>query len=150
MALVIFSLIGLGSHAMLQSVISARAATQAKAAQLTQLQKAIWIMTQDAIQIDPASMKPTPGGVEFLRGGWPNPLALTRSNRRYVAYALIDGALTGSYRSADMVDAPIQRQILLEGVTDFAWQKAGPRLIEITWTSARMGTLRRFVEVPDS
>lgn len=99
---------------------------------LRQVQLAMSIMQQDFAQLEPRPVRDGLGGVQppllagpqnvppiiFTRGGWSNPLGLTRSTEQRVAYSLEDGKLMRSWwpeldGQAQVVPA---KEALLEGV----------------------------------
>lgn len=78
---------------------------------LRQLQLAMKIMAADFSQLEPRPVRDGLGGIQppllagpqnvppiiFTRGGWSNPLGLTRSTEERVAYSLEDGKLMRSW-----------------------------------------------------
>ena len=99
---------------------------------LRQVQLAMSIMQQDFAQLEPRPVRDGLGGVQppllagpqnvppiiFTRGGWSNPLGLTRSTEQRVAYSLQDGKLMRSWwpeldGQAQVIPA---KEALLEGV----------------------------------
>lgn len=149
-AMVIFIMIGVGSHAMLHSLLKAREVEKAHAQKLAQVQKALWVMTQDMAQMDAVTFKAPDGPYEagFVRHGWSNPLALARSDLLQVDYRR-EGAVLKRYYWPQALEAVRQEQVLLEGVSNFSVRKASERSVEIVVEVQGFGVLRRVVEVPD-
>ena len=149
-ALTICVFIGIGAHAMLQSVISAQAASKAHSEQFAQLQKAMWMMTEDMEQIVPASLMTSPGNnsASFVRRGWSNPLGLPRSDILQVAYEFDGHSLKRHYWSEDDKGTTQQTQLLLADITNFSLRQASPLAVEITFSAPLYGSLRRVIEIP--
>ena len=100
-AISIFSIIGLSAHHVLQLVISSAAVARTQSESLSQLQRAMFLISNDLEQVVDRPIRDdrsewtdalvTNRGsylLEFTRHGWRNPLRLPRSNLQRVAYAL--------------------------------------------------------------
>ncbi len=101
-ALSIFALIGLASFRILGSVIDAKNIATEHSNTLGQVQKSLFILERDLEQMirrdirvagkkDAASYLQVNSGkykLEFTRGGWKNPLQLSRSSLQRVAYGI--------------------------------------------------------------
>lgn len=149
-AMIIFALIGLGAHGMLRTILNAREIEKAHAAQLAQLQKALWVMGQDLAQMDAQSLH-IPDEIYtagFMRHGFSNPLALPRSDMLRVAYRL-EGENLMRYYWPQQVGATQQQQVLLRGVKDFSIRLVMNRSVEVMFSAPVYGNVRRVVEVPD-
>ncbi|NBO17719.1 MAG: type II secretion system protein GspJ [Proteobacteria bacterium] len=149
-ALALFSFIGMAAHAMLQSVLRTREVERAHAARLAQVQKALWVMSQDLEQMEAHSLNVPGGGytASFLRHGLSNPLDLARSDMMQVGLRLEGGTLRRYYWPEHNETAQ-QAQLLLEGVSDFTLRPVSKRSVEIVVTLQGKDALRRVVEVPD-
>lgn len=148
-ALAIFSVLGVAAHAMLQSVLRTREVERTHAARLAQLQKAMWVMTQDLAQMEAHSLQA--GGdytAHFVRHGLSNPLELARSDMLEVGLRL-EGNNLRRYYWPERDEASRQAQLLLDGVSAFSIQPVSGRSVEIRVTLQGKDTLRRVVEVPD-
>ena len=118
---------------------------------LRQVQLAMRIMEQDFTQLEPRPVRDGLGGVQppllagpqnvppiiFTRGGWSNPLGITRSTEQRVAYSLEDGKLMRSWwpeldGQAQVVPA---KEALLEGVDSVKIQYMDPtsKTFEDVW-----------------
>lgn len=97
----IFSMIGLSTHHVLQLVISSGAVARAQSEALSQLQRGMFLISNDLEQVVDRPIRDdrsewtdalvTNHGsylLEFTRQGWRNPLRLPRSDLQRVAYAL--------------------------------------------------------------
>ncbi len=130
-AIVITSLIGLGSWQLLNSAIRTNELTQAHLEQFGELQRAMLFIKRDLQQLAARSIRDEYGDyqpaltsrnqfyfLEFTRAGWRNPLQDQRSDLQRVAYELNDQNLVRNYwlvldRAQD--SQPLSRT-LLEGV----------------------------------
>jgi general secretion pathway protein J len=145
-ALAVFSLIGIGSHAMLRSVLAAQEAQHIHSEALARLQKAVWLMEQDVSQAEPGSVKATGGMLLSLRRiGWRNPLGLPRSDIEFVSYGLKGDKLVRYYGTSP--DA-VQAQTFLDHVSDVRMGLSASGLVEIAFKTQEFGNIRRVVEVP--
>ena len=151
-ALMMMTLIGLGAHRLLHGVLEARGVQQQHAQRLTQVQKAVWLITDDLAQIDPTSIAlPSANNrIQFRRGGWPNPLGLPRGDQVSITYRLENRQLLRSIAIIGQDESAVQRQLLLDNVSDFSMRAFSPLAIEITANVVGLGALRRVVEVPES
>jgi general secretion pathway protein J len=150
-AMMLFVLIGVGSHAMLRTLLNARETEVAHAEHLAQTQKALWVMAQDLAQMQVQSLHiPDEGyAARFKRRGYSNPLGLSRSDVLEVGYRL-DGTTLKRFYSPQQVGAVQQEQVLLSGVKDFSIRMVMNRSVEIILSEPQFGRIRRVVEVPDS
>jgi len=110
-ALSITALIMAMGYGGLNSVVRQRGRNTEDAKRLRQVQLAMDIMTRDFAQLEPRPVRDGLGGVQppllagpqnvppiiFTRGGWSNPLGVTRSTEERVAYSLEDGKLMRSW-----------------------------------------------------
>ena len=149
-AMIIFSFIGLGSHAMLRTIIGARETEMVHSQQLGRVQKALWVMGQDLAQMQAQSLRMPDDtyAASFNRKGFSNPLGLARSDVLKVAYRL-EGYSLKRYYWTQQAGATQQEQVLLEDVRDFSMRQVMNRSVEIGVTVAPYGAIKRVVEVPD-
>lgn len=150
-SLTICVFIGIGAHAMLQSVIHAQNVSKERSAKLTQLQKAMWVITQDMEQMISQTMQLSSGSysIIFIRKGWSNPMGLPRSNQMQVAYEIDGNKLKRLYWSAEEKGAAPQTQLLIEDVTSFSLQQISSLALEINFSTTLYGSLRRVIEIPE-
>lgn len=149
-ALVLFALVGMAAHRMLQAAITTQEKGRVQAQTLTALQKTMMQMMQDLTQSDPASLSSDATyALSFQRRGWSNPLQLPRSDQLRISYAVRDGKLQRYYWPIARREEAPQQQTLLEGVKDIRFRTA-PRMVEITLDTQAYGPIRRVIEVPDS
>lgn len=150
-ALTLFALIGLGANTMLRSVIKAREIEDHHASRLAQVQKALWLITQDIVQMDPdtAAIPSRNFSASFIRRGWSNPLGLPRSDLLQVDYGLQGQTLKRYYTPVGPMGVATEEQTLMDGVEAFAMRMASPRAVEVALTVQDVGPLRRVIEVPD-
>src|ERR1700722_19265094 len=100
-AISIFALIGIGGYTMLHGVIQSREATMERAHSLEQLQRALWMMEQDAREMIVRPVTDEEGLIhpafetgrdnalmQFTRTGYKNPLGRNQTGVQRVAYAL--------------------------------------------------------------
>lgn len=151
-ALTICVFIGIGAHAMLQSVIKAQDIAKSHSQQLAQLQKAMWVITEDIEQMNPGTLAIPSGtyAAGFVRRGWSNPLGLPRSDLMQVSYQLDGTTLKRQYWSAEEKYPAPQTQLLLDNISSFGIVLLSPLEVEITFTSETYGPLRRVIEIPES
>jgi len=110
-ALSITALIIAMGYGGLNSVVRQRGRNAEDAKRLRQVQLAMDIMTRDFAQLEPRPVRDGLGGIQpplvagpqnvppiiFTRGGWSNPLGVTRSTEERIAYSLEDGKLMRSW-----------------------------------------------------
>jgi len=110
-ALSITALIIAMGYGGLNSVVRQRERNGETTKRLRQVQLAMDIMTRDFAQLEPRPVRDGLGGIQppllagpqnvppivFTRGGWSNPLGVTRSTEERVAYSLEDGKLMRSW-----------------------------------------------------
>jgi general secretion pathway protein J len=131
-ALSIFAVLAAMAYGGLNTVMKARATTDAKAARLTQLQNSYFWLERDIeqgvdrpIRDEFGDSQPSLMGVELgeyrlalTRDGWRNPATRVRSNLQRVAYGLRDEELVRSYWN--VLDRGPESQplesVLLDGV----------------------------------
>ncbi|MFT3931248.1 MAG: type II secretion system minor pseudopilin GspJ [Spongiibacteraceae bacterium] len=102
-AISIFALIGVASYRVLSSVMDADARVELRSEQMRTINRAFWVLQQDAEQLVRRNVRDSSGVVsenylrvqngsdlplQFTRGGRANPLALSRSSMLRVAYAV--------------------------------------------------------------
>lgn len=141
LAMLLFSLVGLASVAVLSSVTNSDAASQTTLLRLQQIQRTMLMLERDFMQIsaryvrlegDPPKQERLWGeqyllasedhGVSFTQHGWLNPgMILPRSEVQAVAYRLQQGQLQRLFTLyVDAVNnTEPQQQLLLEGVETF-------------------------------
>lgn len=133
---------------------------------LRQVQLAMSIMQQDFAQLEPRPVRDGLGGVQppllagpqnvppiiFTRGGWSNPLGLTRSTEQRVAYSLEDGKLMRSWwpeldGQAQVVPA---KEALLEGVDSvkIQYMDATSKTFQDVWPSTQSSAGSTGVAAP--
>ena len=135
-AISIFSVIGLGSHQMLRTVIDSHDAVKSTTQSYASMNLALAIMQRDFNQFVPRGVRDEYGEptnpiafesedyvVEFTRTGWGNPAGIHRSRLQRVAYS-VDYETEELYRHFWKVldraeDSEPLSELLLIGVTDF-------------------------------
>lgn len=135
-AMSIFSVIGLGSYQMLQSVSDSHDRVRSSIDSYTRVNLALTIIQRDFNQFVPRQVRDEYGDpllpivfegedylVEFTRTGWTNPVGRPRSNLQRVAYSLDFETEELSRHFWQVLDRaedskPVS-QVLLAGVTDF-------------------------------
>ena len=141
-ALTITAIIMVIAYGGLRTITNNEDHSRAADKRLRQVQLAMRIMEQDFTQLEPRPVRDGLGGVQppllagpqnvppivFTRGGWSNPLGLTRSTEQRVAYSLEDGKLMRSWwpeldGQAQVVPA---KEPLLEGVDSVKIQYMDP------------------------
>ena len=134
-AMAIFSIIGLGAHQMLRTVIDTHSKTKTQIEDFSALTRAFALMERDLSQAVPRNIRneygdPMPSMMlstgpyylELTRTGWSNPIGLPRSSLQRVAYELnADGEVLRHFwlvldRAED--SEPIT-QTILSDVEDF-------------------------------
>ena len=110
-AMAIFAIMASIAYGGLDGVIKQRTRNDESMKRLRQVQLAIDIMGRDFEQLAPRSVRDGLGEtlgalvagpqnvppISFTRGGWSNPLGVTRSTQERVAYSLEDGKLMRSF-----------------------------------------------------
>lgn len=110
-AVAIFAIMASIAYGGLDGVIKQRTRNGESMKRLRQVQLAIDIMSRDFEQLAPRPVRDGLGGnlapllaspqdvppISFTRGGWSNPLGVTRSTQERVAYSLEDGKLMRSF-----------------------------------------------------
>lgn len=132
-AMLIFAIMGTMAYAGLDSVVQQRSRNEDVMKRLRQVQLAMTIMSRDFEQLVPRPVRNDLGSktgplvagpdnvppILFTRGGWSNPLGLTRSTQERVAYSLENGKLMRSFWPE--LDTPVAtvpvKQVLLPDVT---------------------------------
>ncbi len=147
-ALTITVLIGLAAHSLFGAAIKSRDTSKERSADLEQLQKAMWIVTEDIQQLVPKTLKISNNGnhVEFIRTGWVNLPETTSSDIVYVSYEYRDNSLLRHITT----QASPQTQILFRGITDWQAVRPTPLALEISFVSKQYGQLHRVIEIPGS
>lgn len=132
-AMLIFAIMGTMAYAGLDSVVQQRTRNEDVMKRLRQVQLAMSIMSRDFAQLVPRPVRNDLGSssgpllanpdnvppIVFTRGGWSNPLGLTRSTQERVAYSLEDGKLMRSFwpeLDVSVAAVPV-KQVLLPDVT---------------------------------
>ncbi len=152
-ALSIFALISAMAYGGLQSVMSQQKETGVRSQRLSDLQKAYRIMHRDLEQLVNREVRNEFGdttgslvggsgfdGVEFSRGGHPNPAGFLRSEIQRVAYVPDqDTLLRRTWRVLDRAqDTEPDEQVLVESLSRFSmrflnqdneWQERWPPLV---------------------
>ncbi|MBY0407504.1 MAG: type II secretion system protein GspJ [Rickettsiales bacterium] len=148
-AMLLFSLIGIGGHTLLQSVLHTSETEKIHAEQLSRLQKTLFLLAQDFTQIEPATLSAASPdyALRFRRHGWPIPRSLPRSDLMEVGLRVENGTLM-RYVWPEGNPSARQSQILLPSVREFTMRPVPPRAIELRLTT-ESGPLRRIFEVPD-
>lgn len=131
-AMLIFAIMGTMAYAGLDSVVQQRSRNEEVMKRLRQVQLAMSIMSRDFAQLAPRPVRNDLGSssgpllaspdnvppIVLTRGGWSNPLGLTRSTQERVAYSLEDGKLMRSFwpeLDVSVAAVPI-KQVLLPDV----------------------------------
>jgi len=150
-ALTILALISVGGHAVLKSLLDVRESENQHIQRLSQLQKALWIMSQDITQMDPQTLVvPTANcTASFMRRGWPNLAKLQRSDMLQIAYGMEGNTLKRYYCALEPANLPLQSQILLTGVTRFSLRRTSSRTAEVILDLKDLGQIRRITEIPE-
>lgn len=132
-AMLIFAIMGTMAYAGLDSVVQQRTRNEGVMKRLRQVQLAMSIMSRDFAQLAPRPVRNDLGSsggpllanpdnvppILLTRGGWSNPLGLTRSTQERVAYSLEDGKLMRSFwpeLDISVAAVPV-KQVLLPDVT---------------------------------
>jgi len=143
-AISIFAIMAAIAYGGLNGVIAQRARNGVAMKRLRQVQLAIDIMSRDFEQLAPRPVRDGLGGtsgpllagpqnvppIEFTRGGWSNPLGVTRGTQERVAYSLEDGKLMRSFwpeLDGSISGDPVKQE-LLPDVTSVHIQYADPSL----------------------
>ena len=155
-ALTITAIIMVVAYGGLRTITNNEDHSRAADKRLRQLQLAMRIMEQDFSQLEPRPVRDGLGGIQppllagpqnvppivFTRGGWSNPLGLTRSTEQRVAYSLEDGKLMRSWwpeldGQAQVVPA---KETLLEGVDSIKIQYMDPasKTFEDVWPPTQL------------
>lgn len=179
-SLSVFAMVSVIAYTGLQTTLTTRDAVQAQAARLTALQRTFTIIQQDLSQsIDRsirdrfgdsvAPMRTDVAGLEWTRGGQPNPLGLPRTTLQRVGYAVEDGTLLRRQWLA--LDQPYEPQIryseLLTDVEALEYRFLGadnewvedwppadpnapllPRAVEVRLELADLGSIHRMFLLP--
>lgn len=140
LALTIFAMLSFAAYQVLQAVQTNDDVSKTKIARLSEIQRAITIMSRDMAQVVPRTSRVSSEnsdlifqasqglsdsndwGVEFVRAGWLNPGAqLRRSELAKTVYRLVDGQLQRLvYLYPDQYsNAEPEISVLLTGVTAF-------------------------------
>jgi len=110
-AITITAIIMVTAYGGLRAITNNEDHSRAADKRLRQLQLAMKIMEEDFTQLEPRPVRDGLGGTQppllagpqnvppivFTRGGWSNPLGVTRSTEERVAYSLEDGKLMRSW-----------------------------------------------------
>lgn len=143
-AVAIFAIMASIAYGGLDGVIKQRTRNADAMKRLRQVQLAIDIMSRDFEQLVPRPVRDGLGGtlgplvagpqnvppIEFTRGGWSNPIGITRSTQERVAYSLEDGKLMRSFwpeLDGSISGDPVKQE-LLPDVTSVHIQYADPSL----------------------
>ena len=135
-AITVFAIMSVLSYSGLHSLLETRAHTLEQAEQMADLQLAMSILARDLRLVTPRTSRDQYGDVrpglskeggdssplEFIRGGWRNPLGLQRSQLQRVAYHVDDQKLIrSSWATLDLAPQSEPTEIvLLEGVNSFS------------------------------
>jgi len=160
-AMAIFTMIGIGSTALLTTVIDSNDAASERFEKLQSLQRAMLIVERD---IQQAIARPVRAegevvdrvmfggiadnsdadGIAFVRAGWSNPqFMLPRSTLEFVAYRLSEGKLerlSGHYLD-NVIGYEPKTRVLLEEITDFRveFYVGGKENGELRWAESYIG-----------
>ncbi|HSN18421.1 MAG TPA: type II secretion system minor pseudopilin GspJ [Gammaproteobacteria bacterium] len=155
-ALAITAIIMVIAYGGLRTITNNEDHSRAADKRLRQVQLAMRIMEQDFTQLEPRPVRDGLGGIQppllagpqnvppiiFTRGGWSNPLGITRSTEQRVAYSLEDGKLMRSWwpeldGQAQVVPA---KEPLLEGVDSVKIQYMDPasKTFEDVWPPTQL------------
>lgn len=160
-AIAIFALVSVIAFSGLQTTLTTRDLVQAQAERLIELQRAFMLMQQDISQATDRGIRDRFGdvrgpmllevdGLEWTRGGAPNPAGLPRSALQRVGYTLEDGALLRrQWQALDQPYDPVVRsRALLQDVEalEFRFLSDDKQWLE-TWPPAGTGGLPRAIEV---
>jgi general secretion pathway protein J len=185
-AVAIFAVIGAMAYSGLQNVLNQQFRTQEHSEQLKALQLSYRVMQRDLEQVLDRSIRNEFGdsvaalvggsgfnGVEFSRGGFPNPAGFLRSEIQRVAYIPDqDQLLRRSWRVLDRAqDSSPDEQVLAENLVEFAirfldqgsqwqenWPPLGtpvgatvlPRAVEVKLELEDLGALTWLFRVPNA
>lgn len=177
-ALSIFGLLSVMAYSGLNSVLTLRAHTDKAAEQLKALQQTYLVMQRDIEQVMPRPIRDEygqtlkalvgDGRLELTRGGWSNPLQLTRSSMQRVGYVLEDRQLYRySWRVLDRAqDSKAVRQLLMKNIESFTlryldadrvwlqlWPPAlstsvFPKAVEVVIEHERFGPIKWLFRTP--
>lgn len=163
-SLALFALIATAGFATLGGILQVRARTESEVERLADLQRTMYLLTQDFGQIAPGPLRIGPGDIGFRRFGV-GPVGETS-----VRYALTGGSLTRALGEG----ATARSQPLLAGVTDarlsfytpaLGWSpnwpppsapaEARPAAVAVEFTldpaaGRPSGSVRRVIELPGS
>lgn len=166
LALAIFAMFSVGAYAVMQGVMTNNDVAKAKIARLSDIQRAVTLMSRDFQQIVPRPGRTNSEnsslvfqtdknfansddwGVEFVHAGWLNPGAqLHRSELSKTVYRLDHGTLQRLVYLYPDMDSGIEPEItpLLTGVTSFSLRFYKDKNWQTEWTTPKK--LPQAVEV---
>lgn len=137
-AIAVFSIMSALAYSGLQGILNNQQQTDTISVRLTQLQKAIGIISRDLHHLTPRTIRDEFGdresallgnlggdsALQFTRSGWHNPLNLQRSTLQRVSYQLQDEQLVrSSWRVLDRVQgSEADRVILLKDISELEFR----------------------------
>jgi general secretion pathway protein J len=164
-ALAIFSLLGLASWRLFDTVVRVQQGTASHEQDLRRLQRAIGVIERDALQLASSVIVLTPTSLQLLRSHWRNPQDLPRSERQQVLYRLDNQALWRESRGLE--SATVERQKLLDDVRALSWRlfdretgwssvwpvgkgaaATPPQALEVVLSVGRFEQVRRVLPLP--
>lgn len=174
-AVSLFAIVGAISYGALQNALSRQTELESQTEQWQQIQLGVARIEQDlfhaiARQLDDRSaLLLDSGRLQFVRGGWPNPLGLPRAELRQIRYwSDEEGLWRGVWQSPDVLaeSAPVQIDLLLPEISILRfrafdgddWRTSWPRERDDIWPAAievefeirDLGTIRRAVALADA
>lgn len=156
-ALALFALLGVACWRLFDTVVRAQRASTEQAQALRGLQRALAVVERDVLHLDPRSLRLASGSLQLIRGNWPAPASLQRSEFQDVRYQLVQGALlrTGLQPQAQRLLASVQqlqwRVRDQEGHWHLRWPSGGTRrpvALELSLSTARHANVRRLWLLP--
>ncbi|SDG76672.1 type II secretion system minor pseudopilin GspJ [Pseudomonas abietaniphila] len=167
-SLAIFSLIGLASWHLFESVFRVQDQLRQEEQSLRALRRAVAVIERDVLQVVPASAGQAvlirQGVLNLSRGNWRNPLGHARGERQEVSYVIEQGRLWRYSRSPDL--PLVQKQRLLDDVRGLDWrlyddrhgwrsdegsarESGRPRALEMTLSCGAFGQIRRVIALAE-
>lgn len=164
-AMAIFSMIGLASHAVLMTVLDSDEISSARSAELQALQRTMLFLERDLMQAaarpvrinseateqvlhgGASLLESSADGLALVRSGWHNPqLMLPRSTLQAVGYRLYDGELQRLYGNYpdNIIGFEPKVKTLLKNIEDFQVQFVVGRnrqSRQIEWHDSYQGTV---------
>ncbi|MCF4998056.1 prepilin-type N-terminal cleavage/methylation domain-containing protein [Pseudomonas syringae] len=163
-ALAIFSLLGLASWRLFDSVVRTQQGTARHEQAFRSLQRTLAVIERDLLHVtEPPRLQHSQ--LRLQRGNWRNPLDQPRSERQSLIYRLENGVL---WRDSRAEGTPVvQRQKLLDDVRHLRWRlfdetrgwritspdgrgEKPPQALEVELSTGRFQSIRRVLLLPDA